>query len=230
MAKIVFVNLYDFTYIRKSQTPLGILSLYILLNKKTDWDVEICDFNKIYYNKILVEEDFIKNIYNMADYIINMNPDIISIYTMCDIYHIALLVSKEIKHRAPHINIILAGPHATMVAKETLEQIEYIDYIGLGEGERTIIPLLNGVIHKQLDDVTGIGYRDQDGNAIIRWDRFKAYDVEKLDLLNLETVGEFFGDIREVHIEGGRGCPFRCAYCSTQIFWGNNFRVKSIKK
>lgn len=47
------------------------------------------------------------------------------------------------------------------------------------------------------------------------------------------TVFDYYPfDLKEsqkVTIEGGRGCPFSCSFCSTNRFWKNTFRIKPIE-
>lgn len=31
-----------------------------------------------------------------------------------------------------------------------------------------------------------------------------------------------------ISIEGGRGCPFNCSFCSTSGFWGRKYRIKPV--
>ena len=31
-----------------------------------------------------------------------------------------------------------------------------------------------------------------------------------------------------VLLEGGRGCPYNCTFCSTSSFWGGEFRIKPL--
>ncbi len=233
MKKVMFINLYDFSSLKRIQTPLGLLSLYFILKNKTDYDVEICDFNDVYYEGILKDDGFQKNIDCMVDYIIGKKPDIISVYTMCNNYHIALFLCKAIRTKNPNIITLLAGPHATMVAEETLSGFDSIDYIGLGEGEETIVPILNGIFNNDVEGIVGLAYRDGEGKIIANWNRTDIADIENLEVIDFTKVGVEADKIRElgsVDIEGGRGCPFRCAFCSTQKFWGNHFRVKSIPK
>lgn len=232
MKKIMFVNLYDFTSLKRVQIPLGILSLYFIVKKSDKYDVEICDFNDIYYEGILKDESLLVNIENMSNYIIQKNTDLISIYTMCNNYHIAVYLGKRIRELQPNIKIVFAGPHATMVGKETLMDFSFVDYVGLGEGEKTIIKLMDGIFNNDVDTVNGIAFRKGD-QIICNWDRKDVVDLEDIAVIDFNKIGNENDKIqamKSLDIEGGRGCPFRCAFCSTQQFWGNHFRVKSVDK
>ncbi|WP_242855957.1 B12-binding domain-containing radical SAM protein [Ruminiclostridium josui] len=233
MKKVMFINLYDFSSLKRIQTPLGLLSLYFILKKKTDYDVEICDFNDVYYDGILQDDGFQKNIDCMVDYIIGKNPDLISVYTMCNNYHIALFLCEAIRKKNPNIITLLAGPHATMVAEETLSGFNSIDYIGLGEGEETIVPILNGIFNNNVEGIAGLAYRDSEGKIIVNWNRTDIADIENLEVIDFTKVGVEADKIRalgSVDIEGGRGCPFRCAFCSTQKFGETILESKVFQK
>lgn len=228
MIKFIFVNLYDFTNLEERKTPLGILSLYSILEEESNFNPEICDFNKLYFNNILNEyRDFKDNIEKMSKYIISKKPNIISIYTMCNNFYIAIALSEKIKSIDKNISIILAGPHASLVAKETLFKFKFIDYIAIGEGEKTILPICNGIISGDLSNVSGICYRSK-GEIISNLNNTSFIDINKVSVLRtIDTINE----IKEsacIEIEVGRGCPFKCTFCSTQYFWGNCYRVKDI--
>lgn len=51
----------------------------------------------------------------------------------------AILVGKLLKEISPSTKLILSGPHATLVAEETLKEFSFIDYVGMGESEKNIL-------------------------------------------------------------------------------------------
>lgn len=40
----------------------------------------------------------------------------------------------------------------------------------------------------------------------------------------------FIDQVKRIPIEGGRGCPYGCTYCSTKTFWKRKFRIKSVDR
>jgi len=172
--------------------------------------------------------DFEVFLSNTTEAICNEQPKIVSFYTRCDNYHIALAISKEIKH---HCNayIVFGGPQADITATHTLQEIPYVDFICCGEGENTIVPLFKSLLAKKPDLTTaGLVYRKGDEivcNArpelIQDLDNLPHIDYSLSSVSSEEFLNEYFP------IDVGRGCPFGCTYCSTKTFWGRKYRLKS---
>lgn len=230
MKIISFVNMVDPYSISCTQTPLGIISLYGVL-VENGISAEICDLNYKYYkHEITVLSKFNDNLHIMAEEILKNNPQIVSIYSMCNTYYMAILVSRIIKSISPSTIVILAGPHATLVAEETLNTFDFIDYIGMGEGEETIVTTVNSIMHKNMGNLRGVGYRSKNGGIVLKWNRLNRIDIDKLKIVDICRFNEIKDFNGVISIEGGRGCPFKCVFCSTQEFWGNIFQVKSVEK
>lgn len=227
---ITFVNMVDPYNMTCSQTPLGLVSLYAVA-EKNNIEVEICDLDYMYYkNRIKRHRKFENNIKEITAEILKNNTKIVSIYSMCNTYYMAILVSKMIKQVSPSTILVLAGPHATLVAEDTLKEFSFVDYIGMGEGEGTLVQNIEGMLSNKLELLDGMAYRNQSNEIIVKWDKHKRIninDVYFMDVWKFNNPNDFEN---VVSIEGGRGCPFHCSFCSTQKFWGNIFQVKSIDK
>lgn len=212
-----------------SQTPLGLISLFSVL-EQNKIEAEIIDLNYMYYKgTIKVYKKFFDNIQEIARLILKNTPEIVSIYSMCNSYYMGVLVGRKIKEISPNTVLIFAGPYASLVAKETLLEFSYVDYICLGEGENTIIGNIEGVLTKNEALLEGIAFR-KPGEVVIKWDKHNRIDINTtpfVDICRFNDISDFNGVLS---IEGGRGCPFSCSFCSTQFFWGNIFQVKSVER
>lgn len=227
----LFIN--PITFELSPSPQLGQLILHNIVQKEfeTSW-INFDLLNKEgtfkYSNNI---ED---NIRRMADYICSYNSKIVGFYTICNSFDITLELSKLIKEKQtnPPV-IILGGPHASELPAEILTSFHYIDVICIGEGEKTILPLTASIINKHsttsLHNIAGIAFRDELGEII----RTPCPSLLSASELGKYTVFDFCGKYnvdpdQSLSIEGGRGCPFRCTFCSTSKFWGAKHRVKPV--
>ncbi|QIB28006.1 B12-binding domain-containing radical SAM protein [Caloranaerobacter azorensis] len=226
MYRIIFVNLHEYIKEDIFDVPLGVLSLATKLKQNPCYNVEIVDFQ---YDCMIglfkYVDDFNKNINNMCVYLLDKKPDIIGIYTMCNTYHIALLLGRKIKEVNPKVKIMLGGPQATLTANETLKKFPWIDVIGLGEGENSIEIIVRNLLDdKSFSYEAGVAYV-KEGQVINNGIAPLIEDLDSLPMLDYS----FFDMTRfkSINIDVGRGCPYSCIFCSTKNFWQRKFRIKS---
>lgn len=225
--KIVFVNLFDYIDIEEHSIPLGILSLASVLKIDEEFDVEVVDLHRVYSNKKLeLDTDNLDyNIDQSTRHIMSFSPDCVSIYTMNNTHHVAVMLAKRIKELFPETTVALGGPQATITAEQTLRAFDFVDLIGLGEGEMTIKRIMEGVRDKDLTNVPGVAFRS-DGKVIINVNDNLISDLDTLPIIDLSFLkDDNIGDI--LSIDAGRGCPYSCTFCSTKSFWKRHYRVKS---
>src|SRR3989304_542592 len=138
--------------------PLGLLSLAACLEKRSDV-VEILDLNKFIGEDLFNGRDFYKNI---AVFIQKSEPDILGFMTEADSYHHILMISRECKKLLPNVKILLGGPHASVTDYETLKNFPFIDVIVRGEGEATMVELVEGLQREgRAGSVRGVSYRSE---------------------------------------------------------------------
>ena len=145
---------------------------------------------------------------------------------------------KEVARRCraifPPVPILVGGPHATSYPETVLETPQ-VDYVVIGEGERTVRELMPVLERGRVPDaVKGIGYR-RDGKAVIHDRQPPIQDLDALpfpawDLLNLDAYSARRGmstlDPRPyMTLFTSRSCPYQCIYCH-HVF-GKGFRARS---
>lgn len=170
---------------------------------------------------------------NSVSNILGKDPAVVSFYCRGDCFLANILIAKELKALRPQVHIIFGGPQADIAAGDTLRHIPWVDYCCSGEGETTVYPLFEGLLHgKDITDVNGLTYRDANGNVVTnpRPELIKDLDQTPFvdySLLPENLINSLKNSKHMFMLEVGRGCPFNCAYCSTSLFWQRRFRIKS---
>jgi radical SAM superfamily enzyme YgiQ (UPF0313 family) len=134
---------------------------------------------------------------------------------------VANLVKKcrEIRKNA---YIIIGGVHISALPKETLKMIPDADFGVIGEGERTIVNLIDSIDNNgDFSEINGLAYRK--GNGDIVW----SYSNRITDLDSLPSPNwKHFGRVKVYNIIATRGCPYGCVFCMQAM--GRKVRKRSI--
>jgi anaerobic magnesium-protoporphyrin IX monomethyl ester cyclase len=135
--------------------------------------------------------------------------------------------------------VIMGGPHPTTNAEEAL-QSGCVDYVVRGEGEITIVELLQGLkTGKEFDPkkVLGISYIDKESGKIINNpNRPVIHDLDQLPFPMREAKYRYNKDSGDkparsitFPIITSRGCPYSCKFCQVHVLAGRRFRVRSVE-
>ncbi len=163
-------------------------------------------------------------------YIENCEADIFGISSICSNFPYAIQMASWIRQIKPRARIILGGPQPSAVPKATLEKFKFIDGIVVGEGEKTLIELVNTPWERNaITQVLGLCFRM--GETVVQnpprplVDDLNDLPLPDFTLLDLPAYLKVTP--HAAIIEAGRGCPFRCNFCSTAEFWSRKYRAKS---
>lgn len=234
---ILFVNSINFDINSKS-VPLGLLNLATIL-KNNGYSADIVDFDYLIEDKIIeLNENLDSVISQMSDYILEKHAKIISFYTMCNSYPITLKLAQYIKSLNSDIKILLGGPQATFTSEATLKMFNFIDAIGLEEGENTIIPIVKNLLSGiPLDNTNGVAFRkgsnvyiNRNLEIVDKLDSIPYIDVSFLDYYYARNNRKKSNKDIVFNLDVGRGCTFSCTFCCTSIFWERRFRLKSSQR
>lgn len=128
---------------------------------------------------------------------------------------------------------MLGGPHAHLFPEETI-QLNGVDFVVLGEGERTFKSLLDHIEEPtELRNVPGLVFRN--GQETIRTGT--PLPIEDLDSLpfparHLTQIHKYRSllALRDpvTSLFTSRGCPFKCAFCDKPHL-GRRFRARSAR-
>ena len=125
--------------------------------------------------------------------------------------------------------VVMGGPHATHAWREQLQGHPELDAVVLGEGETTLLELLEARgAGAPLAGVAGIACREG-GKAIQNASRAPIADLDHLPLPGATTGASIGVDFRRQleFVITSRGCPASCLFCSSPLFWGRGVRFRS---
>jgi anaerobic magnesium-protoporphyrin IX monomethyl ester cyclase len=150
-------------------------------------------------------------------------------------------IMKAAKRVNPETVTITGGTHPSFLPEFCLERCPELDLIARGEGEF----ILRDVIRASRDggplaEVPGLVWRDAD-RPVINPPRTPFPDLDQIpfparDLFPLEkyhAIGQPMGIVYQrrpfMNLITSRGCPFRCTFCSSAVFWGHCHRKRSVE-
>lgn len=138
--------------------------------------------------------------------------------------------------RFPEATIVLGGETATSFWPTIFEQTDAVDVVVLGEGEATIVEVVERVARGQavggLEGVVVPSRADGplDGGLPTRMRRLDAVPRPAWDLVPLEAYWRhpYFGVHRgrSMPVLATRGCPYKCSFCSSPQMWTTRYVVR----
>ncbi len=150
--------------------------------------------------------------------------DIIGISSITSTAPRAFQIAKEF--RSMGIPIIMGGPHSTFLPEESLK---YADYVVRGEGEETIVELIEHLESgRPLNDIKGLSYKEGD-IFIHNPDRPFIQDLDSAPIPDFSVVHNW-QKRTVIPIATSRGCPFGCKFCSVIQMFGRKYRFKSVDR
>lgn len=142
-------------------------------------------------------------------------------------------VCRELRADFPALPILCGGLTASLISDFILQE-GLADYVGIGEGEYTLLELLE-VVNRQRDpsDVQSLVYLDQNGQVIYTPQRPFA-DLSKFpdtdySLLPMEKYFALFpgGLSHSLTVFTSKGCPFQCTFCFNKAYHRCQRRVRT---
>lgn len=167
------------------------------------------------------------------------DPDVVGVTAMTQHINDAFSILSSVKELNPSCITVLGGPHPSVRAKEILKNNSDVDIIVRGEGEYTLLEVLEKLEKGNLITVRGVSYGDN-GKVIENEDRdfienldslpLPAYHLLPMDQYKIRVTNtELFERPLQNYgtISTSRGCPYGCIFCSPHEMWGKRWRARS---
>lgn len=213
-----------------AHVPYGLLSLQAVA-KQQGCEVPVLDLSPLKGTVFCDSDELARAIAGLVG---QSSQDVVGLSTMCSSFHHSLGVAIELRRRLPRLRIWLGGPQASVHPELLLKAFPEIEAVFVGEGEETFGEVLK---RKGGDDplafagVAGVYTRHhsfQPRGLIADLDSLPSIDLAPDYLPSyLASEDESSGG---VPLESQRGCPGRCTFCSTRLYWGSQVRYKSDKR
>jgi radical SAM superfamily enzyme YgiQ (UPF0313 family) len=206
--------------------PLGILYLAAVLEEK---GVEVSVLDQAAEG--LTIRDTVK-------WVNAENPDVLGFSTFATSGRTAAMISQEIKKENPDVTVVFGNYYATFNPERVLGKYPSVDIIVRGEGERTVIDLVDCLKHQgRLKDVLGISFRNE-GGVISTADGPLIKDLDSLPFPDRSLVSEDYHSVmaganiaprKFTSVVSSRGCVYRCRFCCCTQFARSRWRPRSVK-
>jgi len=205
---------------RNRRLPLAVLAIAAVLEGREDY--EIVDGN--------VDDNPVATISQLIE---QHDVELLGVSVMPGPQMVAAMdASREIRRAYPHVKIVWGGYFPSVYPDAALNA-KYVDYIVRGQGEDTLLELLDAMRGKRaFDSILGLSYKDifglprnnaerpMKGPDEFPWSPFHRLPVEKY------LRPSFFGKRTAVH-HASIGCPFNCSFCGVHAAYGNKERMES---
>lgn len=164
---------------------------------------------------------------HLTEYLNQNNFDVVEVSVIGGYYqyHKLLSISKAINQSKNRKNFkYTIGGHGPSPDPEYFLRKTGADIVGIGEGERTFVELMDAFCGKRsLESVDGIAYIDTNKNFVrtkareliqnideIPWPAYDLFDMSYYTLVRRPNIK---ANERAIPVLSGRGCIFQCNFC-----------------
>jgi len=156
-----------------------------------------------------------------------IDSTIVGISVMNASFPWVIKIAEILKQNNPEVKIILGGPHITALKEKIFSQTDnLIEFLVVYEGEVVIQELICFISEPSKKMLPNNVYWYNDG--IIKYSEIK-YSPASFETVK-DTDFNNYLDADTVGVEVGRGCPFRCYYCSSHEINGGRIEYRNVNE
>ncbi len=133
-----------------------------------------------------------------------------------------LELAQAVRQVVPHAHITTGGHFPTFAAADLLRDDPALDSVVRGEGEFTLLELLNALdTPDEWASILGLSFR-REGRIVENPPRPLIPDLDSLPFPSRDTPPKHYLGIGVSPIVGSRGCYRDCSFCSIRAFYGGS--------
>lgn len=211
------------------EPPLGIAML-MSVSRNLGHEVFFYDF------------DHHRKLHPLVKFAEEVQPDLIAISFMTSQYFAARKDISMFREKVPSAKIIVGGAHPSSLPEDTMQENPGIDFLCVGEGEKTFEEFLQKYASGQgVAGVRGLYFRN-DNRVVGNEPRELMSEAEliALPMPSWDIVyrdGLYYGrpvysssDVPVFPVMTARGCPYRCAFCDEGTIWKRKLRYFDVER
>jgi radical SAM superfamily enzyme YgiQ (UPF0313 family) len=131
-----------------------------------------------------------------------------------------LALLRTLRRKGMEAHVTVGGYFPTLAHRELIEDVPDIDSIVRGEGEYTVMELIDRIRDgRALDGLAGLTFRAEDGSIVENPPRPLIEDLDTLPFPDRDELTNAFRRGGCIPIIGSRGCYAVCTYCSIASFY-----------
>ncbi len=173
----------------------------------------------------------------IVDSIRDIKPAAIGFSTYTDNFLAGIVLADKVKE-LHDIPVIFGGWFASFMPEYCLTKFPSIDFVVIGEGERTIQELAEALENNgDFSKISGLAYR-QNGSIVINPSRPRIKDLNELPLPKRQVLATNnykiltlaalpFSERRVGSLHTARGCRFDCDFCCTPAMYPKQWRGRT---
>ncbi len=170
--------------------------------------------------------------HDLAGALSDFAPDVVAVTALTPEVYAAQDVLRQSKEYSQDIFTVVGGHHATLLPKSF--HLPYIDAIAPGEGEFVFPQLISELAgDRDLKSVNNLMWRNSDGTFVENPVGDGVLDMDTLPIPRRDLTAKyrseyfFLFDKPDTSVATGRGCPYRCNFCSVWKFYDGKTRQMS---
>ena len=197
------------------EVPLNILYISASV-KQAGYDTEVFELTKYLRRNSVVNplKKILKDFYALLDY---YQPDIVGFSVMTVGYDLTKELACVVKSKG--IKVIFGGIHPTITPETTIAE-DFVDFICIGEGERSFVNFLNKYFkNEDCTNIKGIWCKDENGRIYKNDVADLITDLDSLPFPNRDALdfSYYNAELTGANVLTSRGCPYPCSFCQNKF-------------